>query len=60
MERLRGVSLIDLEGIKAYTPDPEGTLITALNVWSLSLVLCPIFHADVHAGRSQSEPPRNL
>lgn len=50
MERLRGVSLIDLEGIKAYTDDPEGTLIAALNTWSLSVVLCPSFHADVHSG----------
>jgi aarF domain-containing kinase len=50
MERLRGVSLIDLDGIRAYTDDPEGTLITALNTWSLSVVLCPSFHADVHSG----------
>jgi len=50
MERLRGVSLIDLEGIRAYTDDPEGALITALNTWSLSVVLCPSFHADVHSG----------
>jgi len=50
MERLRGVSLIDLDGIRAYTDDPEGTLIAALNTWSLSVVLCPSFHADVHSG----------
>jgi aarF domain-containing kinase len=50
MELLKGVSLIDLESIKAYTDDPEGALITALNTWSLSVVLCESFHADVHAG----------
>ncbi len=50
MERLKGVSLIDLESIRALTDDPEGTLITALNTWSLSVVLCESFHADVHAG----------
>lgn len=50
MERLKGVSLVDLESIRALTDDPEGALITALNTWSLSVVLCESFHADVHAG----------
>lgn len=50
MERLKGVSLIDLESIRKYTDDPEGALITALNTWALSVVLCESFHADVHAG----------
>eukprot|EP00419_Tripos_fusus_P050700 CAMPEP_0172836548 /NCGR_PEP_ID=MMETSP1075-20121228/26551_1 /TAXON_ID=2916 /ORGANISM="Ceratium fusus, Strain PA161109" /LENGTH=550 /DNA_ID=CAMNT_0013679783 /DNA_START=85 /DNA_END=1737 /DNA_ORIENTATION=+ len=50
MERLRGVSLIDLDGIRNYSQNPEGTLITALNVWALSVRGCDIFHADVHAG----------
>ena len=50
MEKLNGVSLIDLEGIRQYTDDPEGTLISALNTWSMSVVMCPSFHADVHAG----------
>jgi aarF domain-containing kinase len=50
MERLRGVSLVDLEGVSRYTDDPPGTLITALNTWSESVVLAPSFHADVHAG----------
>jgi len=55
MERFRGVSLIDLEGIKQYTDDPEGTLITALNTWFMSVVLCKSFHADVHAGEYNRE-----
>lgn len=50
MQRLYGVPLIDLEGIRAYTSNPETTLITALNVWALSVRACEIFHADVHAG----------
>lgn len=50
MERLKGVSLIDLDSLRRYTADPEGALITALNTWSLSVVLCESFHADVHAG----------
>jgi len=50
MERLTGVALVDLEGIKRYTTDPEQTLVNALNVWSLSVQSCEFFHADVHAG----------
>lgn len=50
MSRLQGVPLIDLEGIKAYSANPEMTLISALNVWALSVRRCEIFHADVHAG----------
>ncbi|CAE7263652.1 unnamed protein product, partial [Symbiodinium sp. KB8] len=50
MERLSGVPLVDLEGIKKYTADPEATLVNALNVWALSVQKCEFFHADVHAG----------
>mmetsp|Transcript_1351 Transcript_1351/g.1818 ORF Transcript_1351/g.1818 Transcript_1351/m.1818 type:complete len:535 (-) Transcript_1351:149-1753(-) len=50
MERLNGVPLVDLDGIKKFTPNPERTLINALNTWSLSVLLCDCFHADVHAG----------
>jgi len=50
MERFRGVPLIDLDGIRGYSANPEGTLITALNVWALSVRGCELFHADVHAG----------
>ncbi|CAM9283534.1 unnamed protein product [Discosporangium mesarthrocarpum] len=50
MERLWGVALTDLEGIKAYSKDPEATLVAALNTWTLSVMNCDFFHADVHAG----------
>ncbi|CAK0836748.1 unnamed protein product [Prorocentrum cordatum] len=50
MERLYGVPLVDLEGIKKYTAEPESTLVAALNVWALSVQSCEFFHADVHAG----------
>lgn len=50
MERLYGVPLVDLEGIKEYSNNPEETLFNALNTWSLSVMGCPFFHADVHAG----------
>uniref|UniRef100_A0A7S4RD62 ABC1 atypical kinase-like domain-containing protein n=1 Tax=Alexandrium monilatum TaxID=311494 RepID=A0A7S4RD62_9DINO len=50
MERLRGVPLVDLEGIRRYSADPEATLVAALNVWALSVQRCEFFHADVHAG----------
>lgn len=50
MERLRGVSLLDAEAISAITKDPESTIITALNVWTTSVMTMPWFHADVHAG----------
>lgn len=50
MERFYGVPLTDLESIRKYTNNPELTLITALNTWFASLMLCNFFHADVHAG----------
>eukprot|EP00245_Coleochaete_scutata_P005315 TRINITY_DN18774_c0_g2_i2.p1 TRINITY_DN18774_c0_g2~~TRINITY_DN18774_c0_g2_i2.p1 ORF type:complete len:285 (-),score=33.67 TRINITY_DN18774_c0_g2_i2:39-893(-) len=50
MERLYGVPLTDLESIRAFAPNPEATLISALNVWFGSLLACESFHADVHAG----------
>lgn len=33
MERLYGMPLTDLDSIRSLVPDPEATLITALNVW---------------------------
>lgn len=33
MERLYGVPLTDLDSIRSLVPDPETTLVTALNVW---------------------------
>jgi len=50
MELFTGVPLTDLEGISRNSKNPEQTLINALNVWSLSVRGCEIFHADVHAG----------
>mmetsp|Transcript_16663 Transcript_16663/g.22965 ORF Transcript_16663/g.22965 Transcript_16663/m.22965 type:complete len:574 (-) Transcript_16663:168-1889(-) len=52
MERLRGVPLTDLDSIKQVAPDndPEAVLISALNTWMGSVMMCESFHADVHAG----------
>jgi len=50
LERFRGVPIADLQGMRRYTNDPEGTLINALNTWALSVLLCKSFHADVHSG----------
>ena len=50
MEYLQGVPLVDLEGIKRYSSNPEATLITALKTWALSVAANDVFHADVHGG----------
>lgn len=50
MERFYGAPLTDLEAIRRNAPDPEATLIDALNVWFASLLQCRFFHADLHAG----------
>ena len=51
MERLRGASMLDAEKISEITDaNPESTIITALNVWTQSVMTMPWFHADVHAG----------
>lgn len=50
MERLFGQPLTDLDAIAEYSNNPEQTLFNALNTWTLSVVACPFFHADVHAG----------
>ena len=43
--------MLDANAISQITGgDPERTIITALNVWSTSVVSMPWFHADVHAG----------
>lgn len=39
MERLYGVPLTDLDSIRSLVPDPELTLVTALNVWYAPCVL---------------------
>ncbi|ENV56726.1 hypothetical protein F951_02426 [Acinetobacter soli CIP 110264] len=50
MERLYGVSLTDFDVVKQYSKDPSQVLITAMNTWFGSLMLCKSFHADLHAG----------
>ena len=50
MERLYGVSLTDLDVVKKYVKDPTQVLITAMNTWFGSLMMCKSFHADLHAG----------
>jgi len=51
MERLRGASMLDADKIAEITnSNPEATIITALNVWTTSVMNMPWFHADVHAG----------
>jgi aarF domain-containing kinase len=51
MERLNGVSMLDADQISEITnSNAEGTIITALNVWTQSVMSMPWFHADVHAG----------
>lgn len=45
MERFKGVPLTDLEGIKRCSNNPEATLITALNTWSMSVMMADSFHA---------------
>lgn len=50
MEYLKGVPLVDLEGIRKYTANPEASLISALRTWALTVASNDRFHADVHAG----------
>lgn len=50
MEYLKGVPLVDLEGIRQYSDNPEQTLITALQTWAASVVDNESFHADLHGG----------
>ena len=50
MERLYGVPLTDFEVVKKVAKDPSQVLVTAMNTWFGSLMLCKSFHADLHAG----------
>lgn len=50
MQRLYGVPLTDFEVVKKVSSDPSQVLITAMNTWFGSLMLCESFHADLHAG----------
>lgn len=50
MQRLYGVPLTDFDVVKHYAKDPSQVLITAMNTWFGSLMMCKSFHADLHAG----------
>ena len=50
MQRLYGVPLTDFEVVKKVAKDPSQVLVTAMNTWFGSLMLCKSFHADLHAG----------
>ncbi|HEN9509944.1 TPA: AarF/ABC1/UbiB kinase family protein [Acinetobacter baumannii] len=50
MQRLYGVPLTDFSVVKQYAKDPSQVLITAMDTWFGSLMLCKSFHADLHAG----------
>jgi predicted unusual protein kinase regulating ubiquinone biosynthesis (AarF/ABC1/UbiB family) len=50
MQRLYGVPLTDFDVVKSVSSDPSQVLITAMNTWFGSLMLCNSFHADLHAG----------
>lgn len=50
MERFFGVPLTDLDTLRQHVDDPAEALITALNTWFTSLMMCDFFHADLHAG----------
>ena len=49
-EFIDGVALTDLDALRGYVPNPEQTLINALNTWFASVLGAESFHADVHAG----------
>ncbi|WOE33068.1 MULTISPECIES: ABC1 kinase family protein [unclassified Acinetobacter] len=50
MQRFYGVPLTDFEVVKRVAADPSQVLITAMNTWFGSLMMCESFHADLHAG----------
>lgn len=50
MQRLYGVPLTDFNVVKQRCKDPSQVLITAMNTWFGSLMMCNSFHADLHAG----------
>src|SRR5699024_226897 len=50
MERFYGVPMTDLEVLKKHVDNPSDVLITALNTWFMSLMMCDFFHAELHAG----------
>lgn len=50
MQRLYGVPLTDFDVVKQHCKDPSQVLISAMNTWFGSLMMCKSFHADLHAG----------
>jgi aarF domain-containing kinase len=51
LERLQGVSLLDEKTISKHSSTSGvESILTALNIWTLSISKMPWFHADVHAG----------
>jgi aarF domain-containing kinase len=53
MERLNGISMLDEDTLAKVTKDPavgQRAIITALNIWTMTVNQMPWFHADVHAG----------
>ena len=50
MQRLFGVPLTDFDVVRKVAKDPSQVLITAMNTWFGSLMMCNSFHADLHAG----------
>lgn len=50
MERLYGVSMVDVDAMRHYCDDPAQVMADTLNTWFASLMLCNSFHADLHAG----------
>lgn len=50
MERLYGVSMVDVDAMRRYCADPAQVMADTLNTWFASLMFCNSFHADLHAG----------
>lgn len=50
MERLYGVSMVDVDAMRNYCKDPAQVMADTLNTWFASLMLSNTFHADLHAG----------
>jgi predicted unusual protein kinase regulating ubiquinone biosynthesis (AarF/ABC1/UbiB family) len=50
MQRLYGVPMTDIDVMRQHTADPAQVLITTMNTWFASLMMCKSFHADLHAG----------
>lgn len=50
MEYLKGVPLVNLEGVKKFSPDTADTLFIAIATWGKSVAELDRFHADLHGG----------